>query len=142
VSSAPHHRAAILANIRDVAANVLLLAAIDLSLRIAGFAWTLGAVRRTSQGSHEVRNIAITDAEAVARLVAMAGALYPGRARCLQRSLALHWRLRRYGVPNELRIGVQPYGFLAHAWVEVHGNPVGDRGEVTRKVVPFPSLPS
>ena len=56
----------------------------------------------------------------------MAGALYPGRALCLEQSLALYYLLRRRGVPVRYCQGVQPYPFEAHAWVEYGGTPIND----------------
>jgi hypothetical protein len=40
-----------------------------------------------------------------------------------------------------LRLGVQPLGFTAHAWIEYGGRPVLE-GEIVRTVLPFPELPS
>ena len=50
------------------------------------------------------------------------------RARCLHRSLALHYWLRRKGLPSHLRIGVRKADgeLLAHAWVEMEGAIVND----------------
>jgi hypothetical protein len=60
------------------------------------------------------------------RRIDLAAAFFPGRARCLERSIALHVCLRWCGAPTVLRLGVQPYPFSAHAWVELDGEPVGD----------------
>jgi transglutaminase-like putative cysteine protease len=67
----------------------------------------------------------------------MAAVFYPGRARCLEQSLALYVLLRRRGVPVRLRLGVQPYPFNAHAWVELNGAPLNERVETVRQFVPF-----
>jgi hypothetical protein len=40
--------------------------------------------------------------------------------------MVLFYVLRRAGVSAEFRIGVQPYPFLAHAWVEYLGQPIND----------------
>jgi len=77
-------------------------------------------------------------ADGVVRDVALAAALLPIRARCLEQSLVAHVMLRRHGFDASLRLGVQPYGFAAHAWVEIDGRPVNERSEIIRKLVPFP----
>jgi len=52
----------------------------------------------------------------------------PSKPRCLVRSLALAWFLKRRSLPFELRVGVERgrsmenrAGFSAHAWVETQG---------------------
>jgi hypothetical protein len=72
--------------------------------------------------------------------VAMAAALYPGHAACLERSLTLYWHLRRAGVPVAYRMGVQMYPFLAHAWVERDGVPINDVPEHVRLFRPIEGL--
>lgn len=74
------------------------------------------------------------------RRIAEAGAILPWRARCLEQSVALYLMLRFYHLDARLRIGVQPFGFVAHAWVEYAGQPVNESDEVLRKVVVFPEL--
>lgn len=76
----------------------------------------------------------------VVRRVATASAFFPGRALCLEQSLALYVCLRRSGVPARLRIGAQPYPFTAHAWVEYHGQLVGATYDQVSKFVPFERL--
>jgi hypothetical protein len=68
------------------------------------------------------------DAHRLARITDVVGDLWPLRSRCLQRSLVLAWLLRRRGIDGRLRIGVQTDegGLIAHAWVEVAGEPVND----------------
>lgn len=46
------------------------------------------------------------------------------RPKCLARALTAHYLLNRYGLSNDLKIGVSKDGhtdFSAHAWVEVEG---------------------
>ena len=80
---------------------------------------------------------ASADAEAVgARVWAVdAAARHHLRAMtCLPRALGLRWLLGRAGIPSDLRIGIARQGeqFLAHAWVERAGRPVGERaGEMS-----------
>lgn len=62
----------------------------------------------------------------VVHRVDLAAAFFPARARCLERSFALHVCLGRCGIPTTVRLGVQPYPFAAHAWVELDGEPIGE----------------
>jgi len=70
--------------------------------------------------------------------VAMAGALYPGRAKCLEQSLAVYYLLGRRGAPVRFRMGVQSHPFLAHAWVEYQGQPITDVAEHVKWFAPLP----
>ena len=72
--------------------------------------------------------------------VALASALYPGRALCLERSLVLYHYLRRAGVSVRLRLGVQPYPFAAHAWVELEGKPLNNVPEHVGHFTPVDSF--
>jgi hypothetical protein len=65
--------------------------------------------------------------------VATAGALYPGRAKCLEQSLVLYYLLRSQGIAVNYRQGVQPYPFQAHAWIEYRGEVVNDIPEHARQ---------
>jgi len=76
----------------------------------------------------------------VARKVDVAAAFFPGRALCLEQSLALYVCLRRAGIAAEFRIGAQPYPFAAHAWVEYHGELVGTSYDQVSKFVVFDRL--
>jgi len=118
----------------------LALCRVKLELRFRGFGYALARVHSMVSA----RQIGNVDSAAVvdqaARDVAYAGAFFPGRARCLEQSLVLYGALRRRGVDSRLRLGVQPYGFTAHAWVEYAGRPVNENGELLRKVVPLPDL--
>jgi hypothetical protein len=103
--------------------------AVKLSLKLRGYGRTIRSIQR------EVRRVppdasADTDVvQAAERSVAMAGALYPGRALCLEQSLALYYLLRRQGVGVKYCQGVQPYPFAAHAWLEYRGEPINDVAE-------------
>jgi len=79
--------------------------------------------------------------DATAHNIAVAGALFPGHARCLEQSLALFICLKRHGAPVVLRFGVQPYRFRAHAWVECEGVPVNELGETIRGLACLPEIP-
>jgi hypothetical protein len=75
-----------------------------------------------------------------ARRVAVAGAFHPRRALCLEQSLALFVLLRRRRVAAELRLGVQPRPFHAHAWVEVGGEAVNESADLVAAYAVF-SIP-
>jgi hypothetical protein len=102
----------------------MLIAALKLALRVCGFAPTMRWIRaRTDARGRHGNPGAI---QPVAHRVALAAALYPGRARCLEQSLTLFYLLRRRGIDVQFRLGVQPHPFGAHAWVEHAGVPVND----------------
>ncbi len=75
-----------------------------------------------------------------ARKVALAAAFFPGRALCLEQSVTLWLLLRRRGVQADLRLGVRPYPFGAHAWVEHGGVPVNEDPELVRSFATLPSF--
>ncbi len=106
------------------------------SLKLAGFRRTVRVAKWL--GDRYRARAPRGDAEQVARAVATAAAFFPGRAICLEQSVALHVLLRRRGYPAALRVGVQPYPFRAHAWVELEGRPVYENADQLVKFVPFP----
>jgi len=71
-------------------------------------------------------------------VVAMAGALYPGRAKCLEQSLTLYYLLRRKGIAAKYCQGVQPFPFQAHAWVEYRGQVINDIAEHAEQFARLP----
>ena len=114
------------------------LAATRGSLKLAGFRRTVRWAQRLGRFTDPV-----ADRDGVAeqaRGVAVAAAFFPGRAICLEQSLALYVLLRRRRIPAVLRIGVQPYPFAAHAWVEIDGNPVYENEDDLLKFVAFPGV--
>ena len=72
--------------------------------------------------------------------VGLAGALYPGRAKCLEQSLVLYFLLRRHGVSVTYCHGIHPLPFQAHAWVEYESQPINDVPEHTRRYARLPDL--
>lgn len=104
----------------------LLITWIKLLLATQGFkgtlAWIRGRVEKVQVSSHAP----LESVRAVEYAVAMAGALYPGRARCLEQSLALYYLLRRQRIAARYCQGVQPYPFQAHAWIEYRGQVIND----------------
>ena len=102
------------------------LAIVTLGLRLRGLRFTKALAERLIAWRR--RGLAAERAfiPVVVRRIDLAAAFFPGRARCLERSIALHVCLHWCGAPTVLRLGVQPYPFSAHAWVELDGEPVGD----------------
>jgi hypothetical protein len=105
----------------SVASCLAQFAVAKLSLFALGFGRTLARYERTPCAS--TPTVAAEDplVALVAHRIAIAAALYPGRARCLEQSLVLSRALRRRGADARLRFGVHHYPFTAHAWVEVQG---------------------
>jgi len=123
-----------------VATCTVLLFATDISLKALGLGravrlarWIAGPARPAPEAPR--RQISET-----ARRIAIAAAFYPGRAQCLEQSLALFLLLRRRGIPAELRLGVQPFPFVAHAWVEHEGRPINEQEDFVTRLAPFPSI--
>ena len=116
---------------------MLLLAASKMLLWLFGFERTWYWIQRLTSRVPRLREV---DPDAVSRAeyrIAMAAALYPGRAACLERSLTLYWYLRRRGVGVHFRMGVQMYPFLAHAWLELEGRAINDVPEHVKRFVPI-----
>ena len=119
---------------------MLLILALKMALRIAGFDRTIRWIR------HRVAHIPTDltpradEIAAVEHSVAMAGALYPGRALCLEQSFVLYYLLRRDGVAAKFYQGVQAHPFAAHAWVEYHGELLNDIAEHLKPFAPLPGL--
>jgi Transglutaminase-like superfamily len=101
----------------------LLITWIKVLLRTRGFKGTLDWIRWRLQGVPIAAAGPVYMVRPVERAVAVAAALYPARARCLEQSLALYYILRRQGFAARYCQGVQPYPFQAHAWIE-YGNEV------------------
>jgi hypothetical protein len=68
----------------------------------------------------------------------MVSAFYPGRARCLEQALVLWTVLRLERVQADLRLGVKPSKGVAHAWVEMDGEPIGEVRERTDLFIAIP----
>ena len=118
----------------------LTLIALDASLRILGMQRTIGLAHRLAGASAADTSSARTLIAQTGRRIAVIAAFYPRRALCLEQSLVLFVLLRRRGVPVDLRIGVQPFPFVAHAWVEWHGLPINESEDFVSTLAPFPSL--
>jgi hypothetical protein len=125
--------------------SVVLVPAVQLSLRLRGFGWT---ARQLAARSDVLAGPPLVSA---ARACAEAVGIVAGRrvvgARCLGRSLVLWFLLRRRGIDAELLIGARAAEgdtLPAHAWVEVAGEPVNDTADVGERYgsfgVPLPRL--
>lgn len=121
-----------------VLASLVLLPAVQISLRFWG-------LKRTAQVLGGLSDRLAVDTEPkAARLPAEAVGLVAGRsvigAPCLGRSLVLWFLLRRRGIDAEIVVGTEmPRGgvLLAHAWVEVAGEPVNDALDVRERFGTF-----
>jgi hypothetical protein len=117
-----------------IASALFVIACMDVLPRFIGLRRSFALLRRQRvSGSAYNRDLV----DATVRAVCTAAAFYPRRALCLEQSLALTWLLRRRGVPAELRIGVQPRPFYAHAWVEVGGAPLNEPADLPQVLTPF-----
>jgi hypothetical protein len=119
---------------------LLLIAACDVGLRVLGFARVL-RIARWCAGQRQVP----FDRQLIDRTlhsVIVATAFYPGRSKCLEQAVATFILLRRRGAPVNIRLGVQPYPFIAHAWLELNGQPITESPEVIARfaLLPDPAL--
>jgi hypothetical protein len=115
------------------------LLCMDVLPRLLGLRRTFALVRRLTAARAESPNAAGIIADTTQR-IALAAAFYPRRARCLEQSLALFVLLRRRGVRADLRLGVRPRPFQAHAWVEADGRAISEAEDLPLTLVAFPSL--
>jgi transglutaminase-like putative cysteine protease len=114
------------------------LVVVRAALRFLGYATTVRAIHRIA--SHVDADVGdAPHVSEIARRVATAAAFFPGRALCLEQSVALYYNLRRLGIPARLRLGVQPRPFAAHAWVEFRGQPVNERDQL-KQFLPLPDV--
>jgi transglutaminase superfamily protein/coenzyme PQQ synthesis protein D (PqqD) len=118
----------------------LLIAWFKALLRVRGFLPTLEWIRRKVEPVPAAVDAEIETVRSVEYRVALAGALYPGRAKCLEQSLTLYYLLRRQGVAVVYCQGAQPHPFLAHAWVEYRKLPVNDFPEHIKQFAAFPEF--
>jgi hypothetical protein len=117
-----------------IAECTLALGAVRLALKTLGAARTLSLARHAVLGRPK-RSASPKLLEDAALANARAAALFPGRVLCLEQSLALYVLLRRAGIEARLCLGVQPYLFGGHAWVEHGGVPINDSREGLRPFV-------
>jgi hypothetical protein len=113
---------------------------VDASLRLLGLKRSVAIARRLAAGRPErIEGVRPLLGETMRRVSTVA-AFYPRRALCLEQSLLLYILLRRRGIPVELRLGVQPFPFVAHAWIEYQSRPVNESEDFVTTLAPFPSF--
>jgi hypothetical protein len=138
VAAAEPQRAARMVRVPSVLRCALMIATVKLMLKTRDFSGTAAWIRRRVEGVPEATGVDPAVVKAAEWSVATAGALYPGRAKCLEQSLTLYYLLRRQGVAVRYCQGMQPYPFQAHAWVEYRGEVIND---VPEHAVAFSRLP-
>ena len=127
-----------------LARTFLLVTLVDLSLRGLGYArvirWAKKLVRLNRSASSDI------DLESAIRgtqqTILTATALYPGRSQCLEQAVVGFVLLRRIGLDVRVRLGVQPYPFRAHAWLELNGRPLTETPEAISQFALIPDLAS
>lgn len=123
----------------------IVLAAVTIALRAGGIRRAVSFARAWGGRGKPAGTLVGSDPapelmRRTVRRVARVAAFFPGRAECLEQSLALLVLLRRRGLDAELRIGVERLPFTAHAWVEHAGRPINESAEYVGRLTPFPSL--
>ncbi len=116
----------------------LMIARIKWLLRIRRLEGTLAWVRARVADLPVARTFTLESVRTLEYAIAMAGAFYPGRAKCLEQSLTLYYLARRQGVAVRYYQGVQLYPFKAHAWVEYDGQVINDIAEHVKHLARFP----
>jgi len=110
---------------------VALVFAVSVCLRIVGFHHTRRMLRHFEYRRNPPIDVArrVKAVRRVRRNAAWAG-------RCLSRSLALQWVLRRDGIPAQVHIAVHSDhdGLRAHAWVVLNGVALDDGPGVAEPV--------
>ena len=96
-------------NIPSVVRSELTIVFMKLMLRVRGFGHTIRWIRKQVVGASATMVVDVEIVRRAEHAVALAGAWYPGRALCLEQSLALYYLLRRQGVPVKYCSGARPY---------------------------------
>jgi hypothetical protein len=115
-----------------------MLLVMKMMLRVRGFSRTIEWIRRQVETVPPIALVDVAVVRSAERAVAMAGAIYPGRALCLEQSLVLYYMMRRQGIAVRYCQGVRPHPFEAHAWVEYLDEAIND---VPEHLKPFARLP-
>jgi hypothetical protein len=118
------------------------LVRIDVLLRLHGFSRSVAdapSARALPGGGLSADDL--SRGRSYARWLEVAARHHLVPAHCLHRSLALHYWLRREGLPSSLQIGVRKQGseLRAHAWVELDGHVVNDAPSFTSAFKPLTS---
>lgn len=110
-----------------------LVVCVTVVLKVAGFANACRLLRRLGRGRGRAAGAHDSCAQSVAAIVRVRHHA-PWAGRCLSRSLALHYVLRRRGVSSEVHVGISGLRpFLAHAWVVSNGETLGERPRLPAK---------
>ena len=83
----------------------------------------------------------IDEAQRVQTLVGIAANHGLYKANCLRKSITTWWALRKMGLDSAICFGAKKEGgeLAAHAWVELHGVPLGERPEMLSTYTAFES---
>jgi hypothetical protein len=119
---------------------MLLLLLVDVSLRWLGFARTVSMARRIAKSGSAERNDNRSLVVSTLHNVLVATAFYPGRSKCLEQSVAVFVLLRRRGFNAHIKMGVQPYPFFAHAWVELDDVVITESNELIAGLARLPEV--
>jgi hypothetical protein len=127
-------------SMRDLASAGFWVLVSNVALRCISLAHLQQALLRIEHA--HANTIDAAHAQHLSRLLDIAAHRLPVRSTCLTRSLALAWMLRRRGAAAHVRIGVRfASGTLdAHAWVELDGQPVNDRADVSTRFAAFDQI--
>lgn len=120
---------------------LFLLPVIGWGLRMVGFRKIQSVLHRSSIAPVErvTADVAMKTALVAARMVSIAARRGLYRANCLPKSMALVHLLGKQGIATDLQVGVRKVaGVLeAHAWVELHGQPLNDDQDVHNRFPAF-----
>jgi hypothetical protein len=117
--------------------GALALIGVTVALRVIGFPRTLALSRWVARRARPSLGDEAHIVDAVANGVAAAAIFCPARAECLEQAVAMYVVLRRAGLPAELRFGAIRSPFSAHAWVELHGQPIREDPDQLRRYAVF-----
>jgi hypothetical protein len=134
-----------LLGVSSVFGCLIVLAWSHWSLKVSRFHQVLRAAMSTAMpksgiAEDEARKVVLGNM--VTRRVRAAAAIYPWRTACLEQSLTGIVILRLLGVDAGLRLGIHPYPFSAHAWVESDGTPLNELPDQILRYRSFPILKS
>lgn len=129
---------------RVILEGIVLIAALRLAVRMGGVRRVQQLLERRWQrrpSDDAAIDVVRQRALAISRLVD-AASRHSVTNTCLHRSLALWWLLARRGIASEVRIGTRRlHGrFEAHAWVELAGVALNDRGEPGYAALSWPPV--
>lgn len=127
---------AIRARVPSVISCCVGLALLRLTLRLFGLWRVLRLVRRIG-GDQRAGALDGAYLRTLLRRTRIARAISPVPTACLEQALFVLCVLRRLGARPRLRIGVHPYPFSAHAWIEHDGEPVVESREELLRFRPF-----